>query len=485
MAYAATHWTTLVLYLCYIRWGDRQRMYRSMCPTLVGAGSWKQVFSGWGALYSLGLPGTFMLLGEWSVFELISLASGWLGRRQLDTFVLLQNVAVAAFMMPLSLSIAASVLVGNALGACQPRQARLVARGAMMLAMAFLFIEVIILSFLRGRTLGAIFTNEEPVLDLFEQVQWYLFWLLPFDCLQCVQGGVIRGAGFQKLGAVINLVSYWLLGIPLALGLAFGTPPHLGLPGLLVGMATAVTVTAGAYAFQLRRVDWNVESQKALQRVEEERRAGLDSAVGNAGVTTDQHFGGSIMDADAGTHFDGNAIGGVVTEEADEEDGVEVRAHFAPTASSPSSIELHSPISPASAAAVANNARLFAVLRDKEDAAASSSAAAAQHTVVRLTAHPPSPSLRGHSSAAVAAGAGSADDDAALDFALDRSSHGDGVLDGRKADLVLSSASPPMTAITPAAPTTVPSGSTLVPPPVMVPSRSSFASALARTQGPH
>jgi len=329
MAYASTHFVTLALTLGYVRWGNGSRLYRSMCPPALAGGGGasgllccfsdlsttiRRLCTGWGELYSLGLPGVLMLFGEWCVYELIQLASGWVGRTELDTFSLLQTVTVSAFMLPLSISIAASILVGNALGAAQPRQASLVARGAVMLALLFVCIELLVLMLLRGRALGALFTTDEPVLSLFTDLsQWYLLWLLPFDALQCTQGGVIRGAGFQKMGAATNMVAYWLVGVPLALGLAF-RGPKLGLPGLLIGMACAVTIAAIAFAVQLRRVDWDAESRRALQRVEEERQAGLAEAAGGAA--------GSDGAGGGGTRFD--ASSSAVTDEGDEEDDEDV-----------------------------------------------------------------------------------------------------------------------------------------------------------------
>ncbi|KAL4581668.1 hypothetical protein LXL04_006194 [Taraxacum kok-saghyz] len=41
------------------------------------------------------------------------------------------------------------------------------------------------------------------------------------DGLQCVLSGSVRGCGWQEVGAYINLGSYYLVGIPLAVLLAF------------------------------------------------------------------------------------------------------------------------------------------------------------------------------------------------------------------------------------------------------------------------
>jgi MATE family multidrug resistance protein len=63
---------------------------------------------------------------------------------------------------------------------------------------------------------------------------------LPGDGMNCVLGGVLRGAGRQGLGAALNVVTYWCLGLPLSWLLAFRA--KLGIVGLWAGLAVTTTV---------------------------------------------------------------------------------------------------------------------------------------------------------------------------------------------------------------------------------------------------
>jgi MATE family multidrug resistance protein len=57
-----------------------------------------------------------------------------------------------------------------------------------------------------------------------------------------VLAGVMRGCGRQKIGASINLVTYWGLGLPIACLLAF--PGKLGALGLWTGLACTASIQA-------------------------------------------------------------------------------------------------------------------------------------------------------------------------------------------------------------------------------------------------
>lgn len=276
----------LCAYLLYIR--GSPRIYRSTCPARFECG---MLFKGWKQLYVIGIGGMLMLLIEWGSFEVVSLASGWIGRLELDALVLLSSVTVLFFMVPLAISISASTLVGNSLGANRPDQARLFARASLSVAICYACIELLIAAAVRGH-LARLFTDDQEVLDSFASHAWYLIVLLPFDCIQCVQAGVMRGAGFQSLGAWTNALAYYFFGLPIGFALAFWKPlgPQ-GLTGLLVGLVLSVMCCAIVYTYKLRGVDWELECANALRRLEEER--GGAESLGTQASETEEPDGGS------------------------------------------------------------------------------------------------------------------------------------------------------------------------------------------------
>ena len=57
-----------------------------------------------------------------------------------------------------------------------------------------------------------------------------------------VLAGIMRGCGRQKIGATINLITYWVFGLPLACALAFWG--KLGAVGLWIGLACTASIQA-------------------------------------------------------------------------------------------------------------------------------------------------------------------------------------------------------------------------------------------------
>ena len=64
----------------------------------------------------------------------------------------------------------------------------------------------------------------------------YSLWPLIYSILQVVIGGVLRGSGRQYIGAIMNFIGYYIIGLPLGITLAIKV--KWGVLGLWIGMAT-------------------------------------------------------------------------------------------------------------------------------------------------------------------------------------------------------------------------------------------------------
>ncbi|CAJ1952037.1 unnamed protein product [Sphenostylis stenocarpa] len=214
----------------------------------------------------LAVPSAVMVCLEMWSFELMVLLSGLLPNPKLETSVLsiCLNTAATVWMIPFGLSGAVSIRVSNELGAGRPWNARLAVRVVLVIA--------IIVSTLTGTVIilvrniwGYLYSNEVEVVK-------YVAVMLPIlaasnflDGLQCVLSGTARGCGWQKIGAFVNLGSYYLVGIPLAIVFAFVM--HIGGKGLWLGIICALIVQVCSLMIISIRTDWQQQAKKATDRV--------------------------------------------------------------------------------------------------------------------------------------------------------------------------------------------------------------------------
>ncbi|KAK6261269.1 hypothetical protein QUC31_007085 [Theobroma cacao] len=214
----------------------------------------------------LGIPSALMVCLEFWSYEFLVLMSGLLPNPKLETSMMSVslNISSVVYRIPFGFGSAVSVRVSNELGAGKPRAARLAVKIVMLLAVTEGLSLSIIAVALRG-TLGYLYTNEEEVVRYLASVMPVLALSNFMDGIQGVLSGTARGCGWQKVGAYVNLGSYYLLGLPSAIILTFVF--HFGGKGLWIG----ITCGSGLQAFLLlviaMRTNWELEAGKARERV--------------------------------------------------------------------------------------------------------------------------------------------------------------------------------------------------------------------------
>ncbi|XP_057762364.1 protein DETOXIFICATION 16-like [Arachis stenosperma] len=258
IANSISYWINVLLLSLYVKFSP------SCARTWSGFS--KEAFQNIPSFLRLAIPSAVMVCLEMWSFEMMVLLSGLLPNPQLETSVLsiCLNTAAAVWMIPFGLSGAVSTRVSNELGAGNPRTARLAVCVVLVMAIIEGLIVGLVLILIR-HVWGYAYSNEGEVVD-------YVAVMLPIlatsnflDGLQCVLSGTARGCGWQKIGAYVNLGSYYLVGIPSAILLAFTF--HIGGKGLWLGIICALLVQVLSLLTITIRTDWDQEAKKATDRV--------------------------------------------------------------------------------------------------------------------------------------------------------------------------------------------------------------------------
>lgn len=187
---------------------------------------------------------------EFGVFGAAGLLVGLLGAVPLASHQVALQLAALTFMVPLGVAQATCVLVGQAVGRGDPHGARRATGTGLALGAGFMAMTAVAL-LLAPEELARIFSHEEDVVATAALLLPIAGVFQVFDGVQAVAAGALRGIGDTRVPMVVNLVGFWLVGLPVSavLGLARGGGPA----GVWWGLATGIGAVAVLLTDRIRR----------------------------------------------------------------------------------------------------------------------------------------------------------------------------------------------------------------------------------------
>lgn len=216
----------------------------------------------WGTLLGLALPSCLAVCLEWWWYEIMTLLAGYLERPRvaLATSAIVIQTTSLMYTLPSSLSASISTRVGNELGAGRPHKARL----ATLAAVGFSFLTStfgFLLTTVGREPWSRVFTTDSEVLQLTLATLPVIGLCELANCPQTTCCGVLRGTARPATAAGINFYSFYLMGTPVAIALAFVW--RLGFLGLCYGLLAAQLACMVSILTVIIKTDWDRESEKA------------------------------------------------------------------------------------------------------------------------------------------------------------------------------------------------------------------------------
>ena len=201
-----------------------------------------------GKLLRLGLPVGLQYGGEVWAFNITGLMAGLLGATAIGAHTVALNLSSVSFMVPMGLGAAAATRVGNLVGAglSWTRAGRV----AVALGAGFMVCSAITMLALPG-PLARLYSADPTIVAGVLTILPFAASFQLFDGIQAVSFGVLRGAGDTRVPALLNVVAYYMLGLPIAWWL--GIHEGRGLPGIWTGLVVGLAVVAGLL---LARIGW-------------------------------------------------------------------------------------------------------------------------------------------------------------------------------------------------------------------------------------
>jgi MATE family multidrug resistance protein len=243
----ATLLARLAMLAGMILWCTRARSVRDWIPT-----HWFRApeLDAVGDLLRLGLPTSLQLLAEVSAFVMATLIIGTLGENALASHQVAMTCAATIFMVPLGLSQALTVRMGEAWGAAEHARLRLVLVSGWGLALAFTACSAQAFLFFR-HTIASWFLTDPKAASLTASLLLISAAFQVSDAMQVSSAGALRGLGDVGVPVWIAFVAYWIVSIPVGWFLASSL--GWGVAGMWWGITLGLTSTAIALGVRIWR----------------------------------------------------------------------------------------------------------------------------------------------------------------------------------------------------------------------------------------
>lgn len=225
----------------------------------------KEAFSAWGKLAQLAVPGLIMLEAEFLAFEILTLMASYLGTIELAAQSIGTTMASLTYQVPFAIGIASSTRIANYLGAGLGSAAKTSTQVAINFGLVISILNFLFL-FLFQRQIAFAFTNDERVIDTVSEIMWLIALMQVSDAMNANSAGCLRGQGQTKIGGVVNLLSYYVVGIPMSIYLTFYSRWSGTLHGLWIGSTVALTIIGVVQSYYALYADFDKLCDDARKR---------------------------------------------------------------------------------------------------------------------------------------------------------------------------------------------------------------------------
>ncbi|MGO1060072.1 MATE family efflux transporter [Planococcus sp. FY231025] len=206
----------------------------------------------------IGIPIGISLFAETSIFSAVTLMMSTYGTITIAAHQIAINFTSLLYMLPLSISMGATILVGFEVGARRFGDARQYSWLSVAAAVGFSFISACILFFMR-EPIARLYTSDPQVIALAVQFLVFAALFQLSDAIQAPVQGALRGYKDVNITFVMALISYWVIGLPVGYLLASFT----GFEAFGYWIGLIAGLTAGAATLSIRLLA--IQKKMAMQ----------------------------------------------------------------------------------------------------------------------------------------------------------------------------------------------------------------------------
>lgn len=247
-------------------------------------------------MLQLALPGLLMILSEYLSFEILTIFTTFLGDEELIAIqTVIASLGTLMYQDLFGLGVVISTRIGQFIGSAylnsEPplnnedeetisekksiNNAVISIKAAHFIAIFIGFINFLILSVpALSKTFISLFTTDPAVIEGSLKVIWILGINQLSDGFSVLYSSILRAQGRQKIGGFLNIIAYYLIGLPLAFYLSFGEKQNvswglgLGIKGLWIGCGSGILFLAITQGLFIYFGEWTVVLRNSYSRLQ-------------------------------------------------------------------------------------------------------------------------------------------------------------------------------------------------------------------------
>ena len=239
LASAITYWfilfITIIIVLRSHPFADLKIFYRWTKPSIVKINT----------LMKIGVPIGIALFAETTIFSAVTILMSAYSTEVISAHQIAMNFTSLLYMVPLSIAMGATILVGHEIGAKRFSDARDYSWLSVATAICFSLVSISILLLFREQ-IASVYTDDRYVIELTVQFFFFAALFQLSDAIQAPVQGALRGYKDVTITFIMAIISYWIIGLPTGYMLATYTSfERFGYwIGLIVGLSIgAITLT--------------------------------------------------------------------------------------------------------------------------------------------------------------------------------------------------------------------------------------------------
>lgn len=220
-------------------------------------------------LLVLGLPIAFANFAEVMLFSVSALMLAPLGAQVVASHQIALQTSSLFFMIPLSLGIASTIMIGQTLGQKKLAEAKTLSYHALFNGILFALLTCLVIIGARHWIPLAFTTDPRSVTIAATLLIFAAIYQIP-DAMQAVANGILRGYKHTRPILLITLFCYWLVGIPF--GYIFARTSLLAAPmeasGFWLMFCISLTLASALLLYQIYKIQ-SLSDDVQISRLEQ------------------------------------------------------------------------------------------------------------------------------------------------------------------------------------------------------------------------